>query len=314
MTSTPLLSLHHARIDRDGSLLCENIDLEIDGPRVVVAGPGADAVLEAICMTANVSKGHVRISGYDVSTRSHVGRVGIAPSDLPLPQRMSVEQYLILYYRTLGFSKREANHATMTSLSDLGLTHLASRQSNSLTLSERKAVTIAAAMLPNAPCLVAHSPLRGIEKPESHGILSVLGQVANRRQVLVSTSRWDAEGVDAELMAGATHIAFLSRHATLWSGPTSHLFSEGKQAALLVSGTDDAFVRALAQQGFDPTGKLPRIVVRIDDPNGTSRLLSIANEYDVAIIQMIPLWQPPRAPSSSEPEVGPNDQEPPSHD
>jgi ABC-type Na+ transport system ATPase subunit NatA len=289
VTSSPLLSVRQARVDRDGAPLCEDIDVETDGQRVVIAGPGAEGIFEAISMAATVSRGRILVTGYDVATQSHVGHVGIAPLDPPLPIRMTVEGYLDLSFRTLGLSGRAANAAVAASLGDLGLASLARRRTDSLAVPERRAVALAAAMLPGSRSLVAHAPLFGLEGHESQYVLSVLGHVSARRQVLATALRFDAASPEWDLVLGATHVVLASRHAALWAGATADLVTGSPKLALYVRNATDAFVDALAQAGFLPHGTPPRLTVTLNAHVTTMDLLSIAQRTNAAIVEMIPL-------------------------
>jgi ABC-type Na+ transport system ATPase subunit NatA len=284
-----LLSVRQARVDRDGAPLCDGIDVEVDGQRIVIAGPGAEGVFEAIAMAATVSHGRILVDGYDVATQSHVGHVGIAPLDPPLPLRMTVEGYLDLSFRTLGLSGRAANAAVAASLADLGLASLTRRRTDSLAVPERRAVALAAAMLPGSRSLVAHAPLLGLEGPESQYVLSVLGYASARRQVLATALRFDAASPERDLILGATHVVLTSRHAALWAGTSADLVTGSPKLALYVRDATNAFVDALAQAGFLPHGTPPRLTVTLSAHVTTMDLLSIAQRTNAAIVEMIPL-------------------------
>jgi ABC-2 type transport system ATP-binding protein len=284
-----LLSVRQARVDRDGAPLCEGLDVEADGQRVVVAGPGAEGIFEAIGMTGTVSHGRILVSGHDVATRSHVGHVGIAPLDPPLPLRMTVEGYLDLNFRTLGLSPRAASAAVAASLTDLGISTLARRRTDSLAIPERRAVVLAAAMLPGSRSLVAHAPLLGLEGNESQYVLSVLGHVSTRRRVLATALRFDAASPERDLVLGATHVVLTSRHATLWAGSSADLVTGSPKLALCVRDATDAFTDALAQAGFLPQGTPPRLTVTLSGHVTTMDLLAIAQQSNAAIVEMIPL-------------------------
>ncbi len=289
MTSSPLLSVRQVRVDRDGAPLCEGLDFETDGQRVVVAGPGGEAIFDAIAMAATVSQGRILLAGHDVATRSHVGHVGIAPLDPPLPFRMTVEGYIDLSFRTLGLSRRAASAAVAASLTDLGLASLAHKRTESLSVPERRAVVLATAMLPGSQSLVAQTPLLGLESPESQYVLSVLGHVSARRKVLATALRFEAASTERDLVLGATHVVLTSRQAALWAGAASDLVIGSQKIALYVRDAADAFVDALAQAGFLPQGTPPRLTVTSNDRCSTSDILSIAQRTNAAIVEMIPL-------------------------
>jgi ABC-type Na+ transport system ATPase subunit NatA len=284
-----LLSVRKARVDRDGAPLCEGLDAEADGQRVVIAGPGAEGIFDAIAMAASVSQGRILVAGYDVATHSHVGHVGIAPLDPPLPIRMTVEGYLDMGFRTLGLSRRAANAAVAASLTDLGLASLARRNNESLAVPERRAVALAAAMLPGSRSLVAHAPLLGLEGAESQYVLSVLGHVSARRQVLATALRFDATSPERDLVLGATHVVLTSRHAVLWAGASADLVTGGPKLALYVRSETNTFVDALAQAGFLPHGSPPRLTVTLNARLTTMDILSIAQRTNAAVVEMIPL-------------------------
>jgi len=272
--------------------MCEDLHFDIDGPRVAIAGSGANAIIAAIAMSATVSRGQILVDGHDVGTRTHIAHVGIAPADLHLPPGMSVEQYLLLSFRTLGLSRRDASDAVASSLSSLGLTALASRSTRSLATCECRAVIIAAAMIPGSKTLVAESPLCGLEGAQCQFLVSVLERAAESRCILASVQRYDASTAERDVIAKATNVAILTRAAVLWMGKPSGLIAALPRLALHVdcsSSTAREFIRELEEAGFAPEGQPPHLTVLLSESATTKVLLAVALRCGATVLEMIPL-------------------------
>ncbi len=302
MTAPALLSLRNVRVDRDGSPLCEDLSFEVDGDRVVVAGPGAQALAAAFTLTGDLVRGQVLVDGLDMTSGEHVGRVGIAPLDPPLPPRMTVEGYLDLGFRTAGFPARTAREATASCLTDLGTPNLAKRRTESLSLNERRAVVLASAMLPGSRTVVAQDPLVGLEGPQAHSILSVLGYISKHRRVLATSSRFDTASAERDLIMGATHVAIVGRDALLWSGPPAQLVAAAPLSCLWVREDSTEFLQALAAAGFIVHGSPPRLAVSFPEASSPADLLAIAHRTNTTILEMVPLLEPQSPPPAAPPQ------------
>lgn len=290
-----LLAAKNARVDRDGSPLCEGLCFEADGDRVVIAGPGAQAIEAAFTLTGDVVCGHVLFDGLDLAKGEHAGRVGIAPLDPPLPTRITVEGYLDLGFRTAGFSAQVALEAARTCLVDLGLANLAKRRTESLSIVDRRATVLASALLPGSRILFAQTPLVGLEGPQARMILSVLGYISNHRRVLATTSRFDTMSAERDLIMGATHVAILGRDAPLWAGTPAQLVAAAPLTSLWVGGDCAEFLHALATAGYTMHGSAPRLAVSRPQTSSPADLLAIAHRTNATILEMVPLLdlQPP---------------------
>jgi ABC-type multidrug transport system ATPase subunit len=289
-------------VDRDGSPLCEGLSLETDGDRVVVSGSGAQALAAAFTLTGDIVRGQVLVDGLDLAKAEHVGRVGIAPLDPPLPPRMTVEGYLDLGFRTAGFPARAASTATASALTDLGIPNLANRRTESLSIVEMRALALASAMLPGSRTVIAQTPLLGLEGPQAHLILSVLGYISKHRRVLATSSRFDGASAERDLIMGATHVAIVGREALLWSGTPAQLVAAAPLTSLWVRGDSAEFLHALAAAGFTVHGLPPRFAVSAPEASSPADLLAIAHRTNTTILEMVPLLEPQPPPLAAPPQ------------
>jgi ABC-type multidrug transport system ATPase subunit len=214
---------------------------------------------------------------------------------------MTVEQYLTLSFRTLLVSKRAAREAVAESLSILGIASLARRSAKSLALHERRALSLAAAILPGSSTLVAHAPLHSLEGAECQYVLSLLERASRQRRILASSVRFDAEAPEQLLILEASEVAFVSHDAVLWKGTAKDLATDARKLAVHVADAIDpthpersadsanAFVRALDQAGFAPQGQPPRFTVTLGAGASTTDLFSIAKYTNITVLEMIPL-------------------------
>ena len=309
----PLLLVRDARIDRDGTPICERLSLQADGERVVLAGAGAQAVGATLANQAKLVEGSVLLDGHDVGKGEHIGKVGVAPLDLPLPPRMTASGYIALSLRTAGVGSSVASLAAASNLADLGLSALATRRTESMAVPERRAVLLAAAMIPGADAVVAQAPLSGLEGSASHYMLAVLGQLAKKRRVLATSARLDPTGAERDLILGATHVLLIDRTVLVWSGSAASLMQQGPLVMISIRGRNhDAFMRALTDEGFTPHGVPPRFALTMPHERTGTDLLALADATDTAIVQLMPLLGPAATepqPPTVEPSTAVADQE-----
>ncbi|PIE06204.1 MAG: hypothetical protein CSA75_00755 [Sorangium cellulosum] len=287
--SAPTLMANNLRVDRDRCPLCETLTFQVDSHRVVLAGPGAASIAAAINLQAIIAKGQLTIDGHDVKRRQHLGQVGIAPIDPPLPSRMSVDAYLTLAFQTTGLCRKAARTASQSSLVDLGIAELTNRRTESLALPERRAVTLASTLLPGTRTVFAETPLLGLEGPASHYVLAVLGHLSKRRQVIATTSRYDANSPERDLIAGATHVLILDRRDVLFVGTSDALLEIGPRYLVGIQRASDAFFTKLAKRAIEFDTQGHRFVASLPADATTSDLFSIAEASGTTIVELLPI-------------------------
>lgn len=299
--ANPLVAAQDARIDRDGFPLCDQLSFAADGERIVLAGAGALAIADAIMLDAVVAHGTLFIDGHNVGRREHVGTIGLAPVDPPLPPGMSVDGYLTLSFRTSGLGRRAAQTAASSALADLGIQDLAPRRTDSLAIPERRAVILAGALSPVSRCVVAQTPLAGIEGPAADYVLSVLGHMSKRRRVLVTASRFDAAGTERDLIIGASHVVLIDRHQVIWRGTSAELVQAGAMAAICTRSASPEFLLTLAERGFVVHGAPPRFSLSLPAGATLTDVLAIAQATATQVVEMVPLaGHPSSGPSRPE--------------
>jgi ABC-2 type transport system ATP-binding protein len=135
----PIVAAHNLRVDLDGCVLCEQLTLEADADRSVLVGTGACAIARAVTLRGQISRGTLRVAGYDVGTQQHLGKIGLAPLDPPLPPRMTVLEFFALSFQAAGCSARRSRDLAAVALQEAAVPSLATRHTESLALPERRA-------------------------------------------------------------------------------------------------------------------------------------------------------------------------------
>lgn len=287
--SPPLLRADRVRIDTNGAIACEDLSLEADGTRVVLAGDGAWAIASAVTMTGRVAAGSLRFAGRDVGARAHVGRVGIAPAAMTLVPRTTVVEYVAASFGLADVPVREVGRAARAALEALGLGGLAQRKTESLAPPERSAVAIAQAMAPAAGTLFVETPLLGLEGPAARYVLDVLERAATTRTWLATAVHGEASASERELLMAADRVLIVSRSAVTWEGAPDGLMKSGTVYAVAVRGDGEALRRELAARGFVVQGEANRFAATVPAGRAASEIVETASQCGAAVIELAPV-------------------------
>ena len=285
---TVSIEARSARIDVEGAVVCDRLSLSISGRRLVLAGPPAAALTAALCARGSIEQGALFIDGRDVAAGEHIGYVGLAPFDLPLPHRDTVLAFVTVSFRLAGLGRVEAAAAAHAALSELGLDALAARKASSLSAAERKAATIAQAMIPKAPVLMIESPLHGLESSDASRVLELLARVCRSRAVIATASRTDPGSPERQLLLGADRAAILTVQGCCWIGDPNTLMRGSRLFALTVQGP--RFGECAAREGLELFGAYPHFTVCLPQGASTSVLLNAAGQADATLLDLVPLW------------------------
>jgi ABC-2 type transport system ATP-binding protein len=243
-----------------------------------------------VTLRGQISQGTLRVAGYDVGAEQHLGKIGLAPLDPPLPPRMTVRELLAISFRAAGCSGRRSRDLAAVALQEAGLPSLATRHTESLALPERRAVAIAQALLPDASCVFLESPLDGLEGRAADYVLQILGHVSDKRRVVATATRLDARSSQRDLLMGAQHIVIADSNHVVWSGKPEGLVGAAHLVAVTLAGDTTRFIERLLAHGFNVQGAPPHIAIMAPAAPFPD-LVHLAAESGAIILEMDP-WVP----------------------
>ncbi len=283
------LELDRVRVDTGSTMACENLSFATRGDRVVIAGEGARGISAALTMSGRVVSGSMKLDGFDIGLHKHVGRVGIAPAEMPLIPRMTVAEYVTTSFRMATVPERDAHRAALDALAALGLSAIAGRKTESLAIHERRAVLVAQTLTPAVRTVFVETPLRGLDSPAAGYVLDVLKRVAEHRRWLATTDQLDASTPERELLLEADRIVVVSSRARRWEGSPEELMRSGRVHTVVARGQVDALRRDLAKAGFEPTGESNRFCVEVPAGRSPGEVLEIALACGAVVVELLPV-------------------------
>ncbi len=279
-----------ARIDAFGMIACQKLTMRVEGRRIVLAGPVSSSIVAAAMGLGQVRSGRISLQGHDIQTREHIGYVGIAPLDPPLPSGATVLDILELSATLYVKRRRSARETAHQTVEDCGLTGLAKRRVESLSLAERRVVVLAQALIPNAQMLLADCPLYRLESQAAQDVLTMLGTLAKLRPVVATTRRVDASTSERQLMMGADQVAVVSKDGILWQGTPQDMARSAKMVFVQLQEGNEAFLQALGTHGIEVRGGPTHLSLGLPDEYPPSRLFETAATTRAVMIEITPIW------------------------
>lgn len=299
----PLLAATDARVAVDGVTAIDRLTLETRGDHVALAGepralmaaitsvpladPSGDA--DALSGEALVISGSLTLAGCDVGARAHLATMGAAPLDPPLPPDLTATEYVAWGARLAGASRSSSRDLARAALARVGLEDAHKKKLDALAWPERRALSLAQAIVMGPDVLVAESPLAGLEGRAAAFVMRALYAASEGRRALVSIARLDAPSAEGTLARGASHLVVLAGGDVAVEGSPADLFAASKVVSLLVRTNVEPLRAELAARGIDLSGGPHRFAARL--PAGTTprAILAAAAAARAAVVEVIPV-------------------------
>jgi len=200
--TAPLLRCRGARIEVDGAVLLDALDLEVEGPRVVLVGSW-EPLFRLWSREATLARGTVEVLGAGADTALRENHLGIArwdPSQMPT---FKAVDSLTASARLLGLGKRAATHRAEAMLDQLGLRGVTKERLDRLDRAAQRSIAIARAVLGNPKALAIERPFAGLRDDQAVTVESVLERAASGRQLLLNLAAPASAGPEARAVAAA---------------------------------------------------------------------------------------------------------------
>jgi ABC-type multidrug transport system ATPase subunit len=265
---------------------------EADGALVILVGDWSP-LFALIAGQLRLSSGKLELAGTSAEELAASGKVGLMLADTPLPHNQKLADVLSDSARLLGLSSRDATREAERSARELGLGERWGRRIDALSPAERRAATIAMAVLGDPQLVCLDSPFAGLE-PTGHAyVVSLLRKALRGRRALVSVPsvpgsiEQDAftQSADELLVLGPLGLVARGTHAELMAGAGGY--------RLVVARKADALLARLEQAGYEVKLVTARAVTSllVSDAAraGTHGILEAALAADAPILELVPL-------------------------
>ena len=188
MSAEPGLVAHALRWHRHGRRIVDGVSLEVHPGEIVgLLGPngaGKTVTLSMIAGLLNVTSGHVRIDGEDVTDlplhlRARRG-LGYLPQERSIFTKMTVEQNISAILETRGFGRRETRTRARALLDEFGLGPLAQSRAIQLSGGEQRRLEVARSLASDPRYLLFDEPFAGIDPLTIESLHLVLVRLRDR--------------------------------------------------------------------------------------------------------------------------------------
>ncbi len=193
-----MVEFQHVWVERDGRVLLEDVDFEVDRGEFVyilgATGAGKTTLLRLLMFEERPTRGVVFVGEYDSSTiqdRSIPNvrrRVGMVFQEFRLLRDRTVYENVAFALEVTGFPRREVKQRTLSLLTYVDLLHVRDAHPSSLSGGEQQRVAIARALINEPFILLADEPTANLDRESADRVLSIFSEMNVRgTSVLMAT-------------------------------------------------------------------------------------------------------------------------------
>jgi ABC-type multidrug transport system ATPase subunit len=291
----PLLVLQRARIDAGGAVVFDGISVATRGDQVGLVGAW-DPLFDWLGGRARLTSGSARIRGLEPHDALDGPRLGLALADTDLPDAWTALDYLIESAKLAGVSAHTAHASARSALAGVGFAHLEGRRIGTLTLAEKRVLSVAHAALGSPLALAVQAPLAGLDSQGAELVAEALMRAGAGRGLLVSVPAPAPVGAERALLDRLGEVLVLEAGVLIAHGSPDEALTNDARYAVTVTrlGTElsarlgEIGVTATLAQSASPSTRA-RLIVELGAGKTTDDLLDAALAVGAPIIELIPL-------------------------
>lgn len=222
----PVLRALGLRKSFDGTTAVDGIDLEIRrGERVGIVGPngaGKTTTLLMLLGAIEPDEGTIEVVGrpFPGGRARAMERVGFAAGYLPLPERMTVRETLVLFATLYGVA--DPATATAEVLDELGVSHLAGQRCESLSSGQGTLVGFAKAVIHRPELIVLDEPTASLDPDVAMRVRDRLEFMNTEHEATLLLTSHDMREVERL----TTRVVFLRAGRIIANGPAAAVVAE----------------------------------------------------------------------------------------
>jgi len=289
VTEAALIAADDLRIDVGGAIAIERTTFASRGGSVALLGD-EHGILSAIAGAAEIRAGTLSILGTEVGDGAHLrsNLVGIAPLDPPLPPRWTAREYLVWGSRLAGADRATAARDAAAALTDFGLNPVAGQKLEALSLTERRVLVLAQAVIAGPAVLVAPAPLSGLGGREAAYVASAWTTASRGRRWIVSLSNLYLGSAESVLAQSADDVLLFASGRLVRQGKLDRLESGAIGYTITVRSKIDELRAALRARGIDLAGGPQRFFVELPREMKAQDLLTLSADIGAPIVELVP--------------------------
>lgn len=250
-------------------------------------GAGKTTVLRAISGTLRISKGTVRVLGYDVRRESIKVKsvVGYVPEQHFLFPELSVMRNLLFAATLHGLSKGVAAKLTKKVLDTLGLEGVSHRKYGELSKGFKRRTDIAAALIHDPEIIVLDEPTSGLDPFSAARLRSIIEALSRKGKTVVIATHNISEAMmlaDRVLILENGRVKALGKPREL-----RKLISEESEVLIVLDNPNHEFIEKVMKSV--PRVSFARNTLRVrcrDTAQTLKTLLSLADAYGLSVLNI----------------------------
>lgn len=184
-------------------------------------GAGKTTTMRILTGFTPPTSGGGSIGGYDVAAESSRvrGILGYLPENAPVYGEMTVESFVSFFAELKGLGRSERRSAVGLALEECGLKNVAGRLLMNLSKGYRQRAALAQALVGDPRVLILDEPTVGLDPKQIREIRSLIGRMAKRRTVILSTH------ILPEVSLTCTRVVIIDRGKVVADGTPDRLHS-----------------------------------------------------------------------------------------
>jgi ABC-2 type transport system ATP-binding protein len=244
---------------------------------------------ERMADEARVVAGSLSVAGRDVGRGEHRAVSGRVALDAAMPADWSVGELLLWHGRLSGKPARNSREQAIHALELLGFGSWNKTKLRALGVIERRAISIAAALVCQPQVVIIERPLEGLGEDMIHWMLAVIAKATEGRGAILSTTSMAPGTASALLARGASDILLLHKGALAAQLTPDELFARTTRFEVTVERGADALCDALSRRGIALAGGPRHFSLTLPDGTTTADLFDAASEVRAAVVGCMPL-------------------------
>jgi ABC-type multidrug transport system ATPase subunit len=282
-----LFEADNVRIDVGGVPVLEQLTVKTTGSNVVVLG-APHALFEACGGLRPVMSGRLRMCGASPQRAIDEVLLALAPMDVPVPGRWTLDDLARESARLAGHPRRELAARARDALRALGLDAMSRTRLAGADLAVKRAAMIAAALATGAETLLVEDFTAGLADASARSLARLFVTATKGKRWMLLAGQL---ALSSPLGLHADEALIFASGRLVCSGPPAEMATRDRTFSLRTTGDIAAFAAHLREQGVSvETGDGSRaLTVTLPEALSTLDLVRMAASQSIVVLELLPV-------------------------
>jgi ABC-2 type transport system ATP-binding protein len=249
-------------------------------------GAGKTTTIKVLTGLIRPTRGEARLFGTSVSDANARRKVGFLPENPYIYPYLTPREFVTLCAGLSGLGYRQARDRTKTVLEQLGMSYAADRPARKLSKGMLQRTGLAAALVADPELLILDEPMSGLDPTGRKEVRDlILSERAQGRTIFFSTH------ILSDVEAMCDEVTILRRGRVVVAGKLDDLLGKhgtvGTEVVLI--GAGETLEHHCTAHNLSLQRRAERSVVVVPDDAALQRLLAVAVEHRMRIVEVVPL-------------------------